>query len=405
MRQAKNFSGNLAKSPKQEFGTMKRKSHLKAKWEAWRRDESGNVAIITAILLVVLVSLVAMVVDVGHVKAVRNELQNAADAAALAGVRALSPPVAPGTKFNPVKDAPYCSQGVTMAMQTINRADTQNLVINQADVQLGTWDWNANTFTPNAACSTQINAMRVTVRKDSSANQPVGTWFARVFGVNTMDVVARATAAMGYVKYLPPRYTFPLAISDPFLQELKDSGTGEGQLHPDQLDNGGWCGPLDYNPTPPNIKDWIENGLPTPIEVPGNIGLINGVEASVFNTLQKAIDAAKEMVYLPDSNPPIENPGYGEDGGLFCILPVLAEHVDTDPTNKFNQVRDVYTYQPVIITGTLRPNSPGNDTNDFIITMKIVDFDIAVIGGRPGGPASQLYATQPRLVGQAGQQY
>ena len=54
-------------------------------------DQSGMVAVIVAILLAVLLGFAALAVDIGHVMVVRNEIQNAADAAALAGACVLLP--------------------------------------------------------------------------------------------------------------------------------------------------------------------------------------------------------------------------------------------------------------------------------------------------------------------------
>jgi Flp pilus assembly protein TadG len=384
---------------------MKWKLNLRKKWQGLAREDSGNVAIITAILLVVLIGLVALVVDVGHVKAVRNELQNAADAAALAGTRGMFPPAAPGAKYIPVEDPPWCGQGVTMAMTTVNRTDTQDLAIPQADVQTGTWDWTGNIFTPNAGCSLAINSMRVTVRKDSSANQPVNTWFARIFGRNTVDVAARATAAVGYVQGLPPRSGFPIAISEALKTQLMDSGETQGiALYPDKLDNGGWCGPLGYNPNPPNLKDWINNGVPTDIIIGKDIGLINGVEASVFDTLANQIELWKGYDKIPGTD--VDNPGYGPDGGMFACLPVVTSDQYVDPSNpRFNQERTVDGFLPVIITKVVRPNTKDNPTNDFIIYVKWVDGYFCPNGSPSGGPVSQILATQPRLVGQQGSQF
>ncbi len=52
-------------------------------------DQKGAVAVIVAVCLVVFVGFTALAVDVGHLYVVRNELQNAADAGALAGARCL----------------------------------------------------------------------------------------------------------------------------------------------------------------------------------------------------------------------------------------------------------------------------------------------------------------------------
>ena len=52
-------------------------------------NEKGVTIVLVAILMVVLVMFVAIAVDLGHLYVARNELQNAADAGALAGARML----------------------------------------------------------------------------------------------------------------------------------------------------------------------------------------------------------------------------------------------------------------------------------------------------------------------------
>ena len=55
------------------------------------RDESGVITAMMVIMMAAFVGLLALVVDLTHIQTVKNELQNAADAAALAGARALCP--------------------------------------------------------------------------------------------------------------------------------------------------------------------------------------------------------------------------------------------------------------------------------------------------------------------------
>ncbi len=52
-------------------------------------DDQGAIIGVLAILMVVVLGFVALAVDIGHLYMVRNELQNAADAGALAGAREL----------------------------------------------------------------------------------------------------------------------------------------------------------------------------------------------------------------------------------------------------------------------------------------------------------------------------
>ena len=52
-------------------------------------DERGAVAIIVGLVIVLLIGFAALAIDLGHLYVVRNEIQNAADAGALAGARFL----------------------------------------------------------------------------------------------------------------------------------------------------------------------------------------------------------------------------------------------------------------------------------------------------------------------------
>jgi Flp pilus assembly protein TadG len=62
-------------------------------------NQQGVSAVIIAICLFMLVGFVALAIDVGHLYVARNELQNAADAGALAGARHLY--LEDGTAVNP----------------------------------------------------------------------------------------------------------------------------------------------------------------------------------------------------------------------------------------------------------------------------------------------------------------
>ena len=67
---------------------------MKNKWVRYalglrNGNESGAVIVVVAIVLIVLIAIAALAVDVGYLLASRNELQNAADASALAATRRL----------------------------------------------------------------------------------------------------------------------------------------------------------------------------------------------------------------------------------------------------------------------------------------------------------------------------
>ncbi len=101
-------------------------------WSSFLKDSRGAVAAITIIMMVVFFALLAIVIDLGHLMLVRNQLQNAADAGALAGARALS--------LNNSTGTPAWAAGQTAATAAVqsNKADTQALLT--ANVQTGYWD-------------------------------------------------------------------------------------------------------------------------------------------------------------------------------------------------------------------------------------------------------------------------
>jgi Flp pilus assembly protein TadG len=358
------------------------KAGSQALWGRMRalgRNESGAVAIITAILMVVFLGFLALAVDIGHLATVKNELQNAADASALAGARALVFKEGEMVqKITPLPDPPYCGQAKTWAQTTINQSDAQNLTI--TTVQTGVWDWKASTFTINESCglNSGVNAVHVEVQRNDAANQPVATWFARIFGVDTVNAGARATAAIGYLAGMPAYGTFPIALTLEYFDELKNGDPGDIMFYPDNADTGGWCGPTSESITPPNLIDWINGGIPEALtENVSEVSLNNG-------NLTPGINAIKNHE-LP----------------WQVVLPVVNTYGDA-----LNQTGDVVSFALVTITGAYTPNEKNNPWNiehpdlppRFVITFTLDEKNYSIEGGESGGKESNLFATQPKLV-------
>ena len=54
-----------------------------------RTNERGATAVMVALVMLPLIAITALAIDIGHLYVVRNELQNAADAGALAAAQSL----------------------------------------------------------------------------------------------------------------------------------------------------------------------------------------------------------------------------------------------------------------------------------------------------------------------------
>ncbi len=150
-----------------------------------RPRERGAVAVVTAIALSMLVAFLALVMNMGHLVAVKSELQNAADASGLAGVRDLDGTSA-GVDAAKATAAEYVGLHVTDASTPISSADT--------DIRVGRFDFPTRQFVelaPDAANLPFINAVSVDLR------QPLSTWFSAFAGPSSMTPHVRAVAVGG----------------------------------------------------------------------------------------------------------------------------------------------------------------------------------------------------------------
>jgi len=170
------------------------------------KSEKGVTAIIVALLLVVFLGVAALAIDVGYQRMVRNQLQNAADAAALAGAGQLGAIYVGMTLAE--QQATLSDENIALvknaAINTAlaNKAAGQNVNITFADddddLTIGTWNFNTSAFSVPTPLIFP-NAVRVKIRRDANvAAGPITTFFGRIFGKNTMEVSAEASAALSY---------------------------------------------------------------------------------------------------------------------------------------------------------------------------------------------------------------
>lgn len=135
----------------------------------WRwSDERGAALMIAAGSMVALVSAVALAVDVGMLTVARTESQQVADGAALAGAGALI--LAP--------DNVEFARAEAIAFSARNQIRGAQAVVLPGDVNV----------------DVNLDRVTVTVVRTQARGNPLGTFFARIFGVNSVNVVTDATA-------------------------------------------------------------------------------------------------------------------------------------------------------------------------------------------------------------------
>ena len=164
------------------------------------KNQAGVSAVIVAIVLPMLIGFGALAVDVGYMCVTKNELQNVADAAALAGAGYLGSIYA-GLSYDEQQTHEFSRSDIVGAAQQValkNQAARTNILINDADVTIGTWNDEDGIYTLDSIAAPIVgpDAVEVIARRDGSANGPILTFFARIFNINAVDVSADATAAL-----------------------------------------------------------------------------------------------------------------------------------------------------------------------------------------------------------------
>jgi len=193
------------------------------------QNRRGATAVIVAICLAMLLGFAALAVDVGYISTTKNELQNIADAAALAGAGHL------GSEYEKLT---YAEQqvktftfnevaAVVQAVAEKNKAAGVNITIdydiNSGDIVIG--NWNGSSVDPTLS---QPDAVQVTAHRDSTMDNPVSTFFARIFKIigadfDTVSVAANATAALtGSSDVGPGELKVPFGVSEHIWQNCTD---------------------------------------------------------------------------------------------------------------------------------------------------------------------------------------
>ncbi|MCA1987992.1 MAG: pilus assembly protein TadG-related protein [Desulfarculus sp.] len=227
-------------------------------------QDRGTVAPLTAVSLVALLGLTGAAVDLGALYSARGELQNAADASALAAANTM---------------ITYNSKNLAIAQPSVALTNAQNyskankslgvaLNLRQPpgdDFTIGFWDNQAGAFDPSRTGlgltnPDDLTAVRVTVRRDELANTPVRTFFSGIVGVNQVGISASSTAFLGFAGSAPVGgVTLPIAVDE---NALKPQG-GEPYcgksitFHSENDENGSWTTFFDWPADSPTVDNYV----------------------------------------------------------------------------------------------------------------------------------------------------
>lgn len=234
-----------------------------------RAHRRGAIVLLSAFLLVFLLAMVAFAVDIAWIVLTKNQLQNAADAAALAGADPLMDAfvqyqLAPAGAIQTtiLNTALATARSNAKNYSSYNRGgDVGSLTINDSDIEFGFIDASGKYTT---TYSGMPNTIKITVRRDSTANGSLGLFFAPVLGKSSQDLMATAAA------------TIQAGTIDNFSLNSPD----KIRMLPMTYDQAAWNNFLQTGLDPDGNKTIASNGLAEiqvypSIKAPGNFGQLS----------------------------------------------------------------------------------------------------------------------------------
>jgi len=277
------------------------------------RRQQGTVALF-ALMLTLIFAAGAFALDIGHALVVRNELQNAADAGALAGARAL---------YNPGTESPNWGTAQTQGVVMVSLNGSDGVPLSQSLVEPGYLNVTGTpaglqppTITPGAD---DVPAVRVTVSRDSQTNGgALKLSFGGFVGLREAPISATAVAFVSGPGSIAKGGLFPLAISkclyDTYWDSAKmapknDPATGKpytfkigSDYHYAVCSSGEWTSfDVDKNDTT-FIRDLMNNGNPTPLAIGDNTWIQPGTKNTIFDEVPKNIDVVIPVVVNVDNH-------------------------------------------------------------------------------------------------------
>jgi hypothetical protein len=338
------------------------------KLAAFWQETRGALAPIFAVLILALLGVVPLVVDLGRVYLVKSELQRAADVGALAGALGFLSLTPGGRGLRPITPDASQALSTSQAIVAANQADGASLQLLSSDFYYGKWDLSTSSFTPlDASQLTQINALKVVVRKDQLANGPVPLYFAGLFSpeYNSIDLTAQAVALMGYAGYAPPGAgALPLAIDENRVGRDAPGDVVRIYLSASAGDGGTWFATGGLSGAS-DLRGWINGSIPSPaLRVGDQMQIMSGVADSVLQELERVVN----------------NSGGSMDGLLGVV-----------PSGALSGSVPLLGFVAFHITGV---QSQGTDK--YVEGYTVPNYVAPQVA--PGGPNYGLMAGMPKLV-------
>ena len=278
--------------------------------------QRGSVSLMVAFLLPIFLGLAAFAIDVVYLQVARNELQNDADAAALAGA---------GYFFDGTNATPRWTLAEQKAHDAIGFNAATGKTLQSGTVASGYWNLvdtpkvlQALPMVPKAY---DAPAVKVTVVKDANHNDgEVRTFFARYWGILSRPVQASAVAGLSSPDTVKPGSVFPMVIAQCMYDTYWDFSAipGGPKLDPTTgkpyvfklgtdykyatCSSGEWTSLLQDSNSADAINTLIIDGNPVSLSIDQAIWVQTGVKAKLYQTTHDcsaAGDKSCEYVIIP----------------------------------------------------------------------------------------------------------
>ena len=388
------------------------------------RDQHGKrrgvIVVLAAFLMAILVGMLAFAIDIGYMSTVKAELQNAADAAALAGAERLQGQFvqfyAPG-QTNQSAIFQYVTTNTTDPNSPIstaqrfagyNQAGGVYLQLPASDVAFQYYD--GTTFQP-ASTTLFPNTVTVTTRRDNTANSPLSLFFGNIFGVSNSSITATASATIyaGDVSSLQAipgvhAHTLPVALdvnvwtnfmnsnwTSPWLAgnvTTATNGLPQLQVYPFATNTPGSFGLVDTGPPSNNVPAftvWIDTGAtPNDISYLINQGL-----------LPVSPSAPEPWKVGPGLNSTLVS-SFQSELGVPSLIPLFVPVTPIPNYVAANGTGQNATYEIVGFAGVIISQADGSGLSGLTVSIQpyaIVDPTAVIMD------ASPARATQQTVVG------
>ena len=171
-------------------------------------NQRGIAAIMVALVITVLLGMAALAIDIGYRNVAQNEIQNIADAAALAGAGEL------GRQYSDPNFEAVDEDAIRTIAQSVANSNESGFSI---EVQIGTWRTHDEGFI--GTLNNRPNAVKATARRGSDGNSQIPTFFARIWNIVGLNAKAVATAALtGSTEIDKAKLEIPVGISYEWFQ-------------------------------------------------------------------------------------------------------------------------------------------------------------------------------------------